>query len=355
MPQAANFHIPALDCPDELLLIERSLRRTQGIAEVAPDYLARNLRVEFDGAQTDAQSILNAIQTAGFPAQIALPLVKSRSNSGPGQARRFGVPIAVVIGGLLLLAAALIEMIFGERLRWLTICLTIASTIVSGLQVARAAWRAVRLRALDMNVLMVLAATGAIAIADYFEAATAMLLFAVSLWLERISLERAQRATSSLLALAPNVAHRMKNSGIGDGANRRCRCRRFGRRRPGSRAPWRADSRRCGRPIGRIGGQSSADYRRKRSRGEIARRPRVRRHAEWRRLAGAERYACIRRQHAGANRPVDRIGAGQPIADGTIYRFVRAMVHAGGDCAGAARRARADFASAFRRAMGRCG
>ena len=104
-------------------------------------------------------------------------------------------------------------MIFGERLRWLTICLTIASTIVSGLQVARAAWRAVRLRALDMNVLMVLAATGAIAIADYFEAATAMLLFAVSLWLERISLERVQCATSSLLALAPNVAHRMKNRG----------------------------------------------------------------------------------------------------------------------------------------------
>ena len=213
MPQAANFHIPALDCPDELLLIERSLRRTQGIAEVAPDYLARNLRVEFDAAQTDAQSILNAIQTAGFPAQIALPLVKTRANSGAGQARRFGVPIAVVIGGLLLLAAALIEMFFGERLRWLMICLTIASTIVSGSQVARAAWRAVRLRALDMNVLMVLAATGAIAIADYFEAATAMLLFAVSLWLERISLERAQRATSSLLALAPNVAHRMKNAG----------------------------------------------------------------------------------------------------------------------------------------------
>ncbi|HEY2882642.1 MAG TPA: heavy metal translocating P-type ATPase, partial [Pirellulales bacterium] len=63
-----------------------------------------------------------------------------------------------------------------------------------------------------MNLLMVLAAAGAIAIADYFEAATAMFLFAISLWLERISLQRAQRATSSLLTLAPNIAHRMIDS-----------------------------------------------------------------------------------------------------------------------------------------------
>ena len=38
-----------------------------------------------------------------------------------------------------------------------------------------------------------------------------MFLFAVSLWLERLSLDRAERAVRSLMELAPNVAHRMLN------------------------------------------------------------------------------------------------------------------------------------------------
>ncbi len=64
-----------------------------------------------------------------------------------------------------------------------------------------------------MNVLMTLAATGAIVIGDYFEGATAMFLFAVSLWLERLSLTRAENAVRSLIELAPNVAHRLLKRG----------------------------------------------------------------------------------------------------------------------------------------------
>ena len=41
--------------------------------------------------------------------------------------------------------------------------LAIVATLIAGLPVARAAWRAVRLGALDMNTLMTLAAAGALA------------------------------------------------------------------------------------------------------------------------------------------------------------------------------------------------
>ncbi len=210
--QAETIHVPALDCPDELALIERSLRGIAGIIHMAPDYFGRNLRVEFDAAQTDAQSILSAIQSAGFSAQVKLPLLSGATPLVNKQSGLFGIPRNVV-GGASLLVAAAASALIGADHRWLTAGLAISSAIISGIPVAAAAWRAVRLRAWDMNVLMVLAAVGAIAIADYFEAATAMLLFAFSLWLERLSLERAQRATSSLLALAPNVAHRMSDVG----------------------------------------------------------------------------------------------------------------------------------------------
>ncbi|HTQ38298.1 MAG TPA: cation-translocating P-type ATPase [Pirellulales bacterium] len=211
MPQTTTYHIPALDCPDELALIQRSLRGTPGIAQIVPDYLSRNLHVEYDPAKTKPASIQQAIEAAGFPAQIALP-VTSVQLQAAGESGSSRMPRPMIASGLLLLAATAARVLAGST-TFPVVALTIAATIVAGIPVAAAAWRAVRLRGLDMNVLMTVAATGAIAIGDYFEAATAMFLFAVSLWLERLSLSRAQRAIRSLVELAPNVAHRLLNHG----------------------------------------------------------------------------------------------------------------------------------------------
>jgi Cd2+/Zn2+-exporting ATPase len=211
MPQTATFHIPALDCPDELSLIERGLRGVPGIARFAPDYLARNLHVEFDPAQIDAASIVRVVEAAGFPAQIALPVAGSQSSTS--EEKNVGrAPRSMIGGGLLLLAAAIVRIAAGATV-WPVVALAVAATILAGIPVAAAAWRAVRLRGLDMNVLMTVAATGAIAIGDVFEAGTAMFLFAVSLWLERLSLARAQHAIRSLVELAPSVAHRLVQQG----------------------------------------------------------------------------------------------------------------------------------------------
>ncbi|HEY2761636.1 MAG TPA: heavy metal translocating P-type ATPase, partial [Pirellulales bacterium] len=211
MPQTTTFNIPALDCPDELALIERRLRGVPGIARFVPDYLSRQLHVEFDPAQTDAASIVQIVSAAGFPAQIALP-VSEMQPSAAADENVARPPRSMIAAGLLLLAAAVVRLIVGATI-WPIAALAIAATIVAGVSVATAAWRAIRLRGLDMNVLMTVAAAGAIGIGDYFEAATAMFLFAVSLWLERLSLARAQRAIRSMLELTPNVAHRLSQLG----------------------------------------------------------------------------------------------------------------------------------------------
>ncbi|MCC7084741.1 MAG: cation-translocating P-type ATPase [Pirellulales bacterium] len=210
MSQTATFHVPALDCPDEWALIERGLQRVEGIDKLDPDYLGRNLRIEFDPNRTTAGRIVQTIQAAGFPAQIAL----SVTSAPPPVAVDASISIAktVVVGGILLLAAATARFIQGET-TWLVIALAIASAVVSGTRVAAAAWRAVKLKMFDMNVLMMVAATGAVAIGDVFEAATAMFLFAISLWLERLSLARAHRAIRSLVELSPSLTHRLLNDG----------------------------------------------------------------------------------------------------------------------------------------------
>ena len=56
-----------------------------------------------------------------------------------------------------------------------------------------------------MNLLMVIAACGAMGIGEWFEGATVSFLFALSLTLESWSVGRARRAIEKLLDLAPAV------------------------------------------------------------------------------------------------------------------------------------------------------
>jgi Cd2+/Zn2+-exporting ATPase len=65
------------------------------------------------------------------------------------------------------------------------------------------AWRAIRVGSLDINTLMVIAASGAIAIGQLAEAATVVFLFAVAQMLETRTLDRARHAIRALMDLTP--------------------------------------------------------------------------------------------------------------------------------------------------------
>ena len=77
------------------------------------------------------------------------------------------------------------------------------AVVAGGVTTVRRAVFAVRNRRLDMYVLMLVAATGAALIGDWFEAATVVVLFALAQALERRSLDRARQAIRTLVAAAP--------------------------------------------------------------------------------------------------------------------------------------------------------
>ncbi len=63
-----------------------------------------------------------------------------------------------------------------------------------------------RTRTLDINVLMVIAVAGAIAIGELLEAVSVVFLFAAAPWLEVRTLERARQAIRALIDLTPRQA-----------------------------------------------------------------------------------------------------------------------------------------------------
>ena len=87
---------------------------------------------------------------------------------------------------------------------WWVNGLLISATFVGSVFPAQRAWQSIRRRALDINVLMVIAVVGAMIIGEYEEAAMVVTLFAAAQWLEAQSLDRARKAIGRLLDLAPS-------------------------------------------------------------------------------------------------------------------------------------------------------
>ncbi len=215
-PTVETFYIPALDCSDELALIEKGLRRQIEVGRVTVNYVNRTLRIELDREAYNPAEVAAEIRRLGFEAEpVPRDAVPTVLDHVPHR-----LHTSTAIGGCLLLSAAVGWLLVDSMTVWIA-ALAITSTAASSYRVASSAWRAVRLRALDMNVLMTLAATGAIATANFFEAATAMFLFGISVWLEALSMGRARRAIRSLIELAPTVAHRVaKTDDPGNGNHR---------------------------------------------------------------------------------------------------------------------------------------
>ena len=180
---------------------------------------------------------------------------------------------------------------------------------------------ALRRRRLDMNVLMALAAVGAVGIGAYAEGAWVLVLFAVGTGLEAMALERSRRTVASLMDLAPTRARV-----LADGAEHLVDVESV-RVGDADRDPARrADPARRGRRVGRLERRPGADHRASRCRSTS--RPGDELFAGTLNTTGAlvvaHDVAAGRGLDAVARRVTRRGGAGQPRARGALRRPLRA-------------------------------
>ena len=79
----------------------------------------------------------------------------------------------------------------------------VAAAVIGSVFPAQRAWQSIKRGSLDINVLMVVAVVGAIAIRQFEEAAMVVSLFAAAQWLEAQSLDHARQAIGKLIDQSP--------------------------------------------------------------------------------------------------------------------------------------------------------
>ncbi|SHI19520.1 heavy metal translocating P-type ATPase [Pollutimonas bauzanensis] len=191
------MRIMQMDCPTEEALIRRKLEPMEGVHGVQFNLMQRVLTV--DHAAPALGAILQAIRSLGFEPELAQqgqPLGKA----APAPARPWW-PLAV----------AALAAVGAEALGWLgdfgwaVIALALLAVALSGLDTYKKGLLAVRNGNLNINALMSIAVTGALALGNWPEAAMVMVLFSIAEFIEARSLDRARHAVERLMEVAPET------------------------------------------------------------------------------------------------------------------------------------------------------
>ncbi len=192
----STFRIEGMDCREEVALLERRFKNLPGLEWFHADLMGQRLHVKYDAARLSASVIAGAVADAGMRAWLEH---EEPVATGDRATRTRQILLAASAAWY---AGALIFTWTGSGSLAVNACYA-ASMAFSLPLTARKAWLAVKQAALDIHLLMLLAAAGAILIGEWAEGAAVVFLFAVAQMLEAYTVQRARRAVSALIEVAP--------------------------------------------------------------------------------------------------------------------------------------------------------
>ncbi len=204
----AIYRIENMDCPTEEALIRKKLASVSGIELLDFNLMQRMLTVGHNLNSLDA--IESALGSIGMQAVLQSGETSTKDSSIEPIPKTNWWPLAVA--GITATLAEIMELLqLGNQ--WIVIALVIASIASGGLTTYKKGWIAIKNGNLNINALMSIAVTGAMAIGSWPEAAMVMFLFTLAEVIEAKSLDRARNAIRGLLDLTPETATVQKADG----------------------------------------------------------------------------------------------------------------------------------------------
>ncbi|MHB8781208.1 MAG: heavy metal translocating P-type ATPase [Candidatus Geothermincolia bacterium] len=189
--------IEGMHCADCALNIEHSIKHVPGVLEANVDYVLETATVHFDPYRTNIGHIQRAITKPGYV--VSDTLFESW--------RRFWLErqllLFTVITGSLIIASWVFAIVDRELA---SDVLALVALAIGGYPILRSVVKTALVPDINIDMLVAIAAAGAIAIGAYLEAAAVVFIMLVGEFLEHFTVTRTKRAISSLIELAPETA-----------------------------------------------------------------------------------------------------------------------------------------------------
>ena len=212
--ETRRFKIGNMDCPGCAQEVEKTVGKLDGVHIARVDFFTNTMRlvgdIEFPLLRAQVEALGKTIAPGDAAADSAAEV---RRRSGPldfwDYLRAKPASRRAIVGGLLLLfaiAVDLLRLVPPDGANFLYIL----AMLVAMQPIALSGIRSLRVnRVFNINMLMTVAAIGALLLGEYLEAATVIFLFAIGEALEGFTADRARDSLRALSALKPPRAHRI--------------------------------------------------------------------------------------------------------------------------------------------------
>ena len=209
--ESFSCKISGMDCPSCASTLEKGLKRLEGVDSVEVDYVAETVKVT---GKVAPELIYQRVNDLGYEAENPVTMDKNDPDKKKGQGFIHFIlnrdeNRLVLLGGILVLPGLVLGEILGYS-HWSINLAALAAMLLAGFPVFKSAFNAIKIsREINMNVLMTIAALGAVIIGAYVEAGMVMVLFAIGEALEDYSSERTRLAIQSLFDVLPVRANKL--------------------------------------------------------------------------------------------------------------------------------------------------
>eukprot|EP00250_Pteridium_aquilinum_P001802 c12013_g1_i1 orf=3-998(-) len=190
--QRTAIDVLGICCPAEVPLVKKILEPAPGVQEVFVDVAARLITVHHDPFATPPARLVKLLNSAHLEASIHVTGEWKAAHKWPS-------PYTIASG--LFVAIAMFQYVF-DPLKWVAL----GAVAVGTQPIIMKSFIALRRCIVDINILILIAVAGSVALQDYLEAGLIVLLFTLAEWLESRSTDRARLAISSVASLAPQSA-----------------------------------------------------------------------------------------------------------------------------------------------------
>lgn len=195
-----NFCITGMDCADCAARLEKRISKIAGVEEAKVNFGASKMTVTHDGPVSE---ILNVIGKMGYSGRIDEGQKLRQVPASIWKTNQYAIPSLI---SLVMLVLALVAEHLGIPVKYTHSVYFIGAILGGFLPAKNGISMLINGHEMDMNFLMTLAAIGAIAIGQFEEAATVVLLFSFGNALQGYTLDKTRNSIRTLMELAPNEA-----------------------------------------------------------------------------------------------------------------------------------------------------